>query len=73
MSKTDIKPAELRNVKGRALRPHTNVQGVPVEKGKTYIHPRPEAEIKAGLVEVDKGEPAKTATKAPAKVSPKAS
>ena len=67
MSKTQTnqnKPKDLRNVKVKALRKHTNVHGVPVDRGNTYIHPRPEAEIKAGLVEVDTGDTAKAATKA---------
>ena len=66
-SQTETKPEDLRNVKVKALRAHTNVHGVAVKKEGTYIHPRPEAEIKQGLVELDKGSTA--ASKSPAKSS----
>lgn len=47
-------PRDLRNVKVKTLRPHTNSHGKKFEKGKgdVYTHPRPEGDIKAGVVEL---------------------
>lgn len=49
-----VKGADLRNVKVTTLRPHANSHGRKYQKaqGDTYVHPRPEADINAGLVEV---------------------
>ena len=48
------KHAQLRNVKVEVLRPHTNHHGDKFEKakGEFYVHPRPEADIEAGLVKL---------------------
>ena len=46
--------SDLRNVEVKTLRGHRNDHGDKPDKkkGDTYFHPRPEAEIKAGLVEL---------------------
>jgi len=50
--KTDLR--DLRNVEVKALRDHSNSYGSKFEKkkGDTYIHPLPEADIAAGIVEL---------------------
>lgn len=63
--------SQLRNVKVKALRPHGNSHGDKYwkEKDATYTHPRPDGDIKAGIVEVaDESE----ATPDPATVQAKA-
>lgn len=62
--------SQLRNVKVKALRPHGNSHGDKYwkEKDATYTHPRPDGDIKAGIVEVvDESEATPTPTPAPAK------
>lgn len=58
--KTDTK--ELRNVPVKTLRNHCNSHGGKFEKkkGETYVHPKPHADIVAGVVELA----AETKTKA---------
>ena len=47
-------PAEPRNAEVKALREHSNLFGTHFvkDKGSTYIHPRPAADIAAGVVEL---------------------
>lgn len=61
--KTDT--SQLRNVKVKALRDHGNSHGAKYMKKKdeTYFHPRPDGDIKAGIVEL-----VQESTAAPTKV-----
>lgn len=49
--------SQVRNAQVRTLRPHSNSYGRAFQKkkGDTYSHPRPHADILAGLVELVEG------------------
>lgn len=60
-TKTANRKSDLRNAKVKALRPHSNQHGEKYAKVKddTYVHPRPRADIDAGLVELVQETPKK--------------
>lgn len=58
-AKTASRKVEPRNAEVKTLRAHSNQHGEKYSKktGDTYIHPRPQADIAAGMVElVEKAE-----------------
>lgn len=66
-TKTASQKGEPRNAKVKTLRAHSNQHGKKYTKaaGDTYIHPRPQADIAAGTVElVEKAEKAEVKPKA---------
>ncbi|WP_370189254.1 hypothetical protein [Qipengyuania sp.] len=60
-TKTGSKKTEPRNAEVKALRAHSNQHGAKYAKaqGDTYVHPRPQADIDAGLVELVAEKPKK--------------